>query len=112
MLLILVALIDTMFEWHLWTHEGGAIMGILVLSRLLLLAYGVTLLRPERGLKRKSSRDDVRKRIRPSYWPGLVVLTLFIFSLIWQVWTRTSAHEHTRTGMTQSALWGGQTHGR
>ena len=48
-LLILVALIDTVFEWHLWTHAGGIIMGILVLSRLALLMYGAQLLRHRRS---------------------------------------------------------------
>jgi hypothetical protein len=44
-LLILVAMIDTVSEWHLWTRAGGVMMGILVLSRLALFAYGAQKLR-------------------------------------------------------------------
>jgi hypothetical protein len=49
LLLILVAVIDTVFEWHLWTHAGGVTLGLLVLSRLALLTYGARLLRHKRS---------------------------------------------------------------
>jgi hypothetical protein len=44
-LLILVAMINTVSEWHLWTLAGGVMRGILVLSRLAMFAYGAQKLR-------------------------------------------------------------------
>ena len=46
--LIVVTLTDTVIEWKLWVQAGGIMLGILVLSRLALLAYGVALLRHRR----------------------------------------------------------------
>ena len=43
-MLILVALIDTVFEWKYLFREGTVMFIVLLLYRLGLLAYGVTLL--------------------------------------------------------------------
>ena len=43
--LIVVTVADTVCEWTLWLRAGGIIMMILVLSRVILLVYGITLAR-------------------------------------------------------------------
>ena len=48
-LLISVAVVDTVLEGRLWIREGVVMLIVLVLIRLGLLVYGVTLLRHERN---------------------------------------------------------------
>ncbi|WP_407538924.1 hypothetical protein Q0M94_12155 [Deinococcus radiomollis] len=48
-MLILVSVIDTIFEWKYLFQEGTVMFVVLLLYRLGLLTYGVTLLKPKKG---------------------------------------------------------------